>query len=184
MRNDFASSLLIHRHIPAQPSRENAKMEVSKSLGRMTVVVLGVLALSGQLALAASPQDAVKARQGAMKSVAASMKTISDYVKGAADKDAALKAAGDLGATSTKLAKMWPKGTSSADLPGVSGAKPAIWTDGAKFTDAFGTMNQGSKTLANVIKTGSTDDVKTAAAAFSKTNCGGCHMNYRDTLQH
>jgi cytochrome c556 len=156
-------------------------MEAFNKWAKTTVVALSILAFSGAVASADSPQDVVKARQAAMKSFGADSKAISDYVKGAGDKDAAVKAAGDYGATATKLAKMWPKGTSSADMPGVSKAKPAIWTDSAKFNASFGSMTDGAKKLADVIKTGSTDDVKAASVAFAKANCAACHSNYRES---
>jgi cytochrome c556 len=159
-------------------------MDALKTLGKTSAMVVSLIALGGAVALAASPQDIVKARQADMKSFGADSKAISDYVKGAGDKAAAIKAAGDISDTATKLTKMWPKGTSSADLPGVSGAKPIAFTDGAKFTDNFVSMSQGAQKLGDTIKNGSTDEVKAAFMAFSKTNCGGCHMTYRESLQH
>ncbi len=145
------------------------------------VMALSILALGAAGAMADAKGDAVKSRRDDMKALAAANKTINDYVKGKADKAAAAKAADTLGATSTKLAKLWPKGTSSAELPGTTAAKPAIWTDMAKFNASFSSLSDGAKKLGGTINSGTTDDVKAAAAALAKANCAGCHSTYRET---
>ena len=159
-------------------------MNFMNTWGKAGVVALSVVALGTAVAAAQSKDDAVKARQTAMKSFGADTKAISDYIKGAGDKDSAAKAAMDMSATSTKLAKLWPAGTSSTDMPGVSKAKPDAFTDGAKFTDRFAALSGDASKLADTIKSGSTDDVKAAQGALAKANCGGCHMMYREAEQH
>lgn len=142
------------------------------------IAALGVVAM-GTTAMAAAA-DIVKERQASMKAQGADMKAITDYARGKGDKDAALKGAGDLADRAAKDAKLFPKGTSSADLPGVSKAKPEIWTDNAKFMAILKGMQDKSSKLADVIKSSSPDDVKTAALDLAKTGCGACHSTYRE----
>ncbi|HUO24005.1 MAG TPA: cytochrome c [Caulobacteraceae bacterium] len=142
---------------------------------------MAVLSVSGAWTVAYAQLDMVKARQAAMKSFSADGKAIADYIKGPGDKEAAIKAANDYGVVAAQLSKMWPKGTSAADMPGVSKAKPAVWADGAKFTVYFSAMAADSKRLADKIKTGSPLDVRAASAAFAMDNCVSCHSTYRET---
>ncbi len=142
------------------------------------VAALGVVAL-GATAMAA-PADTVKERQASMKAQGADLKAVTDYSRGKADKDAALKGANDLADRAAKDAKLFPKGTSSADLPGVSHAKPEIWTDNAKFMAILKGMQDKSTKLAGVIKSGTPDDVRSAAMDLAKTGCGACHSTYRE----
>ncbi len=154
-------------------------MKAVRKWNAAVIAALGVVAL-GTAALAASNADIVKERQASMKAQGADLKAVTDYARGKGDKDAALKGASDLADRAAKDAKLFPKGTSSADLPGVSKAKPEIWTDNAKFMAILKGMQDKSSKLADLIKTGSPDDVKTAATDLAKTGCGACHSTYRE----
>jgi cytochrome c556 len=145
----------------------------------VAIAALGVVAL-GTSAMAASSSDVVKERQASMKAQAADLKAVTDYARGKGDKDGALKGAHDLADRAAKASKLFPKGTSSADLPGVSKAKPEIWSDNAKFMTILKGMQDKSSKLGDVIKSGSPDDVKTAATDLAKTGCGACHSSYRE----
>ncbi len=147
----------------------------------MTVAALGVAMLAGA-ALAASNADIVKDRQESMKAQAADVKAVGDYAKGKGDKDAALKAANDLAAHAAKNMTLFPKGTSSAELAGKSNAKPAIWTENAKFQAIFAVQKDKAAKLADVIKTGAPADVGKASADLGKTACVACHGSYRETV--
>lgn len=152
-------------------------MSVMRGWTMAAVAALGVVAI-GATAMAA-PADTVKERQASMKAQGADLKAVTDYSRGKADKDAALKGAQDLADHAAKSAKLFPKGTSSTDLPGVSKAKPEIWTDNVKFMAILKGMQDRAAKLPAVIKTGTPDDVRTAAMDLAKTGCGACHSAYR-----
>ena len=143
------------------------------------IAALGVVAF-GATAMAADNGAIVKERQDSMKAQAADVKAINDYARGKGDKDAAAKAAADLNEHANKMAKLFPKGTSSADLAGKSHAKPEIWTDNAKFMTIVSTFKDKASKLPALIKTGTPDDVKAAATDLAKTGCVSCHSSYRE----
>lgn len=149
--------------------------------GKVGAIALGVLAL-GTAVAAAQTMDAIKARQAAMKSFGGDSKAIGDYVKGAGDQASAVKAANDMADTAAKLEGLWPAGTSSTDMPGMTYAKAAIWTDHDAFVARFAAMSDGAKKLAATIGSGTTDDVKAASGDFAKNSCGSCHSTYREAM--
>jgi cytochrome c556 len=153
-------------------------MKTSLRAGLAATSLLAIVTVD---AAAQSKEEVVKARQSAMKTMAADTKSISNYVKGAGDKDSAAKLAMEMSATATSLAKLWPAGTSSKDLPGMTKAKPEAFADGAKFTGRFSVLSRDTAKLADTIKTGSTDEVKAAQTALAKANCSACHTTYRES---
>ncbi len=155
-------------------------MSFMRGRNMVAVAALGALAL-GTVAMAASGADVVKARQDSMKAQGVDLKAVTDYSRGKGDKDAALKGANDLADRAAKASKLFPKGTSSADFPGKSHAKPEIWTDNAKFTAILKGMQDKAAKLPAVISSGSPDDVKAAAMDLAKTGCGACHSSYRES---
>src|SRR5579872_4744468 len=133
-------------------------------MGRKSAWAIGAAAAAfAGAALAAANSDVVKARQDSMKAQAADLKTVTDYSRGKADKDAALKAANDLIEHASKDTKLFPKGSSSADLPGKSNAKPEIWTDQARFQAILAAMHDKAVKLPGLIKTAAPADVHAAA---------------------
>jgi cytochrome c556 len=140
---------------------------------------LGAVAL-GSAVMAATSAEVVKDRQASMKAQTADLKTINDYARGKADREAALKAAGDLVEHASRDSKLFPKGTSSADLPGTSNAKPQIWAEQAKFFAILTAMHDKAAKLPALIKTGSPADVHTAAMDLAKVGCVSCHTDYRE----
>jgi cytochrome c556 len=151
-----------------------------RGLNVTMIAALGVVAL-GSAAMAASGADVVKARQDSMKAQGLDLKAVTDYARGKGDKASALKGANDLADRAAKASKLFPKGTSSADFPGKSHAKPEIWTDNAKFTAILKGMQDKSAKLSTIVSTGSPDDVKAAAMDLAKSGCGACHSSYRET---
>lgn len=152
-------------------------MSVKRGWTMAAIAALGVVAI-GASAMAA-PADTVKERQASMKAQGADLKAVTDYARGKGDKDAALKGATDLADRATKASKLFPKGTSSVDVP-KSHAKAEIWTDNAKFTAILTGFQDKTSKLPAVITSGSPDDVKAAAMDIAKTGCGACHTGYRE----
>ena len=154
-------------------------------MARLNKWGVAVVAAAGFAALATGvvAQDkaaAVKARQDFMKAQAADTKAIGDYTKGMATKDDAMKAIADLQARNSAILKQLVPGTSMADMPGVSYAKPAAFTDGAKLTEIVATLKTIEDKTADAIKTGTPADVATASADIGRMGCGGCHTTYRE----
>ena len=136
----------------------------------------------GAMGAVAAKAEPVADRQASMKAQGAAVKAISDYSRGKGEKDAALKAAQDIAADATKNPKLFTKGTSTTDMPGKSHAKPVIWDEQAKFNALFTVQKDKATKLADVIKTGTPDDVSKAVADMGKTACTACHSTYRETV--
>jgi cytochrome c556 len=147
--------------------------------GAAALAVAGMAALA-TVAVAQDKAAAVKARQDFMKAQAADTKAIGDYAKGMASKDDALKAIADLQTRNPAILKQMTPGTSMADMPGVSYAKPAAFTDGAKMTEIVANLKVMEEKLADTIKTGTPADVGAAAAGLGPNGCGACHKDYRE----
>lgn len=145
---------------------------------------VAALAVAGMAALAtvAVAQDKaaiVKARQDFMKAQAADTKAISDYSKGMGSKEDALKAVADLQARNPRIIDQLAPGTSMADMPGVSYAKPAAFTEKDKLVAIVGNLKVMEDKLAETIKTGTPEQVGAEAAGLGPNGCGACHKDYR-----
>jgi cytochrome c556 len=147
--------------------------------GVAAMAVAGIAALA-TVAVAQDKAGAVKARQDFMKAQAADTKAISDYTKGMASKDDAMKAIADLQTRNPAILKQLVPGTSMADMPGVSYAKPAAFTDTAQLTKIVADLKVIEDKVADTIKTGTPEQVAAASADIGRTGCGGCHMTYRE----
>jgi cytochrome c556 len=143
------------------------------------MAVAGMAALA-TVAVAQDKAAAVKARQDFMKAQAADTKAINDYSKGMASKDDALKAIADLQTRNPAILKQLVPGTSMTDMPGVSYAKPAAFTDTAQLTEIVAKLKTIEDKVADTIKTGTPEQVGTASADIGRTGCLGCHMTYRE----
>ena len=150
---------------------------IQKSVAASLVLAVAIFSQAG-----AAPDKAtvVKERQLHMKSSADDNKAILDYSKGRTTKEAAEKAIADLKARNAKtLSYFADKSTSAADMPGVSKAKPEIWTDKAKFTGFVTALKTQIDKQEKLIKTGTPEEVGAAQAELGKTGCGGCHGAFR-----
>jgi len=123
---------------------------------------------------------AVKARQDFMKAQAADTKAIGDYGKGMGTKADAEKAIADLQARNSAILKQLVPGTSMADMPGVSYAKPAAFTDTAKLTEIVANLRTIEDKAADTIKTGTPEQAGAAVGDIGKNGCGACHTTYRE----
>jgi len=132
--------------------------------------------------------DEIKTRQAVMKELSAHNKAIKKYLKGHpnAKKEARLGTPGDvelralaMAGLANRLAGMFPKGTSLKDMPGKSWAKPAVWSENAKFKSAAMTLASWSKDLEGAAATGDKSKIAAAMQGFGKTTCGGCHKTFR-----
>jgi len=146
--------------------------------GVAAMAVAGMAALA-TVAVAQDKAAVVKARQDFMKAQAGDTKAINDYAKGMGSKADAEKAIADLQARNPKILDQLAPGTSMADMPGVSYAKPAAFTEKDKLTAIVGNLKVMEDKLATTIKTGTPEQVGAEAAALGPNGCGACHKDYR-----
>lgn len=154
-------------------------------MARVNKWCVAAVAVAGMAAIATGvvAQDkaaAVKARQDFMKAQAADTKAINDYAKGMGSKADAEKAIADLQARNGKILALFAPGTSMTDLPGVSYAKPAAFTETDKLKDVVATLKAQEDKTADAIKSGTPEAVGAAAADLGRMGCGGCHTPYRE----
>jgi cytochrome c556 len=151
-------------------------------LGFAAIAALGVAAI-GTATVAQDKTAFVKDRQAFMKAQGADTKAINDYTKGMASKADALKAIADLQMRNPKILPLFADpATSSTAMPGVSNAKAVIWTEKDKFAAVVATLKDLEASQAELIKTGTPEQVAAAQANLGKMGCGGCHATYREKL--
>ena len=148
---------------------------------KLALVTLGVAAF-GTAVVAQDKAQVVKDRVAAMKKMGADNKALNDYSKGMGSKDDALKAIADLQALNPKISSWFVAGTSSADMPGVSYAKPTIWTEKAKFDAIIGDLKTAEAATAEAVKNGTPEAVGATLPPIGRTGCGACHTTYREKL--
>jgi cytochrome c556 len=152
---------------------------------RRSVAGVGLVVLIGCVA-GASAQDkeaAVKERQGFMKRQGADLKYISDFAKGVAgDQAGAIDKAKDLLAVDPRILDLFVPGTSSADFPGKSNAKPEIWTDWDKFKAIPPILQAAEMKLVDAVTSGDKAAIGGAIGNVGKNGCGACHSTFREKL--
>ena len=148
----------------------------------VAVLSWGAGELAAQQNPPSDPKAIVKDRQDTMKAQGKLLATVKNYTDGKVDQKAAEDALAHLMQLTRSLPGKFPPGTGMAEFPGVSGAKPAIWSDPAKFKDANKPALAQEQTLLDLVKAGD----KAAVAAQVKTTvdkgCGACHGIYRQKL--
>jgi cytochrome c556 len=125
-------------------------------------------------------------RRMAMRALGGNMKRIAGYLKankgGPGDvADAAKRIANIANATPG----LFPAGTGMARYPGVTGAKPSIFTDGAGFKKAAMNLASLANNLAKVASASGAGKAQIGKAfgPVGKMGCGGCHKDYRQKLK-
>jgi cytochrome c556 len=138
-----------------------------------------VIALAALIALPASaqfrkPEDAVKYRQSVMYTMGTHFYSrIGGMVNGRIPFDA--KAAADNADVVVTLSKLpWVAFTPDTDGVGRTDAKPAVWTEQAKFKDLSEKMQAEVLKLQATARTGDLDALKAAYRATGQA-CKSCH---------
>jgi cytochrome c556 len=119
-------------------------------------------------------------RQAVMKSQGKDMSAVKAYIDDKADLAAAQAAGADLVTQVGKIPTLFPAGTSMADFPGKSYAKPAIWTEMDKFTATAKTAETKAQALNAALKGGDKAAITAAFGDMGKNGCGACHEPYRE----
>jgi cytochrome c556 len=157
-----------------------------RNLLRNAIVTMGLAVLVGVGTAGVMAQDKeaiIKDRRDAMKKQGADMKAIGDWLKGeAGDQAAALAAANDLVALNPKIIDLFAPGTSLAEFPGKTGAKPEIWKEWDKFKTLPAGLLDEEKKLVEAVKGGDKAAIGAQLGATGKNGCGTCHTPYREKL--
>ncbi len=147
----------------------------------MRKFIIAAIALSlPTLAIADAATDAVKARQAHMKSYGKQMGTFAAMAKGEVEYDAAAAqaAADELGKlVMVDQSAFWLPGTSMDDLPGVSYAKPAFWSEMDKAGAIGKEMVAAVAAMQEVAGSGK-GEMAQALGGIGK-NCQACHKAYQ-----
>jgi cytochrome c556 len=157
-------------------------MKLSRSilgLGALLLVLAGVGAGTG---LAQDAMKVVQDRQAVMKEQGKALGAVKAYLDGKGDLAQAQTGASELSQTVRKIPALFPAGTGMEQFPGKSGAKPAIWTDQAKFQEAAQNAQAKIDALAAAVKGGEKAAIEAAFNDLGKNGCGGCHTTFREKL--
>jgi len=157
-------------HFPAVPILKRTKR-------LMAFAALAVAAGLGVAQAATAADDAIKARQEAMKANAKAMGALVSILKGETAYDSAMvqqnvtaiKAAEE----AADAAKVWDAGSQTGSID--TFAKPEVWSDAAGFAAARGKLD---KALAALAATGDEASFKSVFPQLGSA-CKGCHETYR-----
>jgi len=144
---------------------------------KFVLIVLGMLIAIPAFAQFRKPEDAVKYRQSVMYTMATHFYSrVGAMVNGRIpyDPKAAAEHA-DVVATLSRLP--WPAFTPDTNGVGKTDAKPAVWTEQAKFKDLSEKMQAEVQKLQVVAKTGNLDALKVAYRATADS-CKACHDSF------
>ena len=150
-------------------------MKTLASLAAAAVLIALSAPASAQFA---KPEDAIHYRQGALTVMGAHFGRLGEMVKGKVPFDA--KAAQDNAVIVAEMAKLpWAAFGPGTNKGGNTKAKPAIWTEQAKFKEGSDKLIVDTEKLAAASKTGNLDALKTAFLSTADT-CKSCHDSFRN----
>lgn len=143
------------------------------------VAIALVLALTATGALAASAAEtAIATRQAGYKKIGASFKAINEELrKDTPNAKLIASNATVLNAQAAQVNRWFPKG-SGPEAGFKTKAKPAIWTDGAKFGAAAAKFQAEAGKLQTISASGNIDAIKAQVRVVGGT-CKACHDPYR-----
>jgi cytochrome c556 len=147
----------------------------------IALIVLG--AVSGGAARAQDKLQLIKERQTLMKQQAEYLKALQGYVSGETDRAGAIAKADALLTIPPKIVALFPPGTSLAEFPNETHAKPEIWSQFDRFKEVPAALQRAEERLAAAIKSGSKQDVLDALDTVGRSGCGACHTYFRAPLQ-
>lgn len=122
--------------------------------------------------------DVVAGRKAAFSLSAVTVSTIKTGIDANAPLQSQGFAVGALKKWSHALPGMFPAGTSVADMPGATAAKPEIWTDRAGFEAKAADYAAAVDHLSELAQAGDVEGFN-AQFAVVRTSCGSCHSVYR-----
>ncbi len=143
------------------------------------VAIAIVLALTATGAMAASAAEtAIATRQAGYKKIGGAFKAINEELrKDAPDTKLIASNAAVINAQAGQVPRWFPAG-SGPEAGFKTKAKPAIWSDSAKFGAAAAKFQTEAGKLQTVAAAGNVDGIKAQVRAVGGT-CKGCHDSYR-----
>jgi len=145
-----------------------------------TAALLGV----GFTAVAQDKTAAVTERQALMKSNGASAGKIAAFLQKGEGSAADVAAAGaQIAENLKKVPPLFVAGTSSADMPGKTRAKPEMFQNMAKVEGYQKAAVQRATELQDAAKAGDKEKMSAAFGALNREGCGGCHTDFRGPAQ-
>jgi cytochrome c556 len=137
-----------------------------------------IAAAPAWLVMAQDKAAVIKDRHAFMKQQGEDLKAITGYAKGEADQAAAQAAIKDLLDRSQKLLDVFPPGTSLAEFPDATEAKPDIWKNWDEFKTRVTALRAEEEKLADAITAGAAQTGQ-QLASLGKNGCGACHTTFR-----
>jgi cytochrome c556 len=161
-----------------------------KNLALKGILAAGVAALfaAGAISVYAQQGDKleiIKARKDFMEDQQHAVGQIQAFAKGTGDRQGAVDGVNKLLDFSSKMdakffAANFPAGTSATDFPGKTNAKPELWQHLDEAQAAPAKVHDAELKLADVVKTGTPDEVGQAMTATYRGSCNAlCHDSYR-----
>jgi cytochrome c556 len=154
-----------------------------KALTVALVLAVAVAASGFGTAIAQDALQVIERRQGLMKQQGRDIAAVKALLDDKGDQAAAQAGADDLLRTIPQIPAAFPQRTSSADYPGKTRAKPAIWAEWDKFTGAQQTALAKAQALDAAVKTGNKVTIQAAFDDMGRNGCGGCHTPFREPAQ-
>ena len=147
----------------------------------MRKMIFAAIAISiPAFAFADAATDAVKARQDNMKARGAQVGMLAKMAKGEVAYDAAkAQEAADMLIDALKVdaSGFWIPGTTSEDMPGVSYAKPELWSNFDKAKAIGGEMMAAAMNLQAVAGNGQGEMAQALGGVGQ--GCQGCHKEFQ-----
>lgn len=147
-------------------------------------LALGIAAVAAVIgASAGMAQDAaavIKNRQDLMKRQGKDLGAVKALIDGKGEQATAQAGVADLFTTIPTISNAFPQKTSSADYPGQTRAKPAIWAEWAKFGAAQQNALAKAQALDVAVKSGDKPRIQAAFADMGTNGCNGCHDAFRE----
>lgn len=152
----------------------------------MAAAGIAVLTAAGAASVAAQEDKAavLKARQDFMEDQQHAVNAINAFAKGQGSREAAIEGANKLVDLSkqmeTKFAALFPPGTSNADFPSKTRAKPELWQHLDEVKAVPAKLREAELKLVAVVKTADAQTVGQTMSATYRESCNGlCHNAYR-----
>src|SRR3954451_24269115 len=140
---------------------------------------LGLVLVSTSAGWAQDALTIINQRQDLMKTQGRATAAIKAFVEEKGDLAAAQAGGAELLRTTTAIPSLFPQQTSMAEYPGKTYAKPDIWAQWDRFTQAAGTAHERAQALNAALQSGDKAAIATAFDAMGKQGCGGCHTPFR-----
>lgn len=151
---------------------------------REAILAASAIAAVASVCLAQDKQAIIKERQALMKLQAEDLKAIQAYVSGETSRQTALAKASELLTLPPRIVGLFPPGTSIAEFPQGTHAKPEIWAEYERFKAVPSALIRAEQRLAEAVKTGSKQDVLDQLDAVGRSGCGACHTYFRAPLDN